>query len=59
MNPTNYRPTSLLIYFLKVFKTSLYIRLTEHFNSSKLLVGNPFGFRKGVANEDAIFKLTN
>jgi len=35
----------------------LYIKLTEHFNSNKLLVGNQFGFRKGVATEDAIFKL--
>ena len=29
------------------------------FNSNKLLVGNQFGFRKVIATEDAIFKLTN
>ena len=34
-------------------------KLTEHFYSNELLVGNQFGFRKGVATEDAIFKLTN
>jgi len=45
--------------FSKVFKNALYIRLTEHFNSSKLLAGNQFGFRKGVATKDAILKLTN
>jgi len=28
------------------FKKALYIRLTEHLNINKLLVGNPFGFRK-------------
>jgi len=39
--------------------TTLYIRLTEHFNTNKLLVRNEFGFRKGIATEDAIFKLTN
>jgi len=37
----------------------LYIRLLEHFYSNKLLVGNQFGFRKGVTTEDASFKLTN
>jgi len=35
------------------------MRLSEHFYSNKLLVGNKFGFRKGIATEDAIFKLTN
>jgi hypothetical protein len=43
----------------KVFEKALYIRLIEHFNANKLLVGNQFGFRKGIATEDAIFKLTN
>ena len=37
----------------------MYIRLTEHFYSNKLLVGNQFGFRKGISIEDAIFRLTN
>jgi len=59
MNPTNYRPISLLTSFSMVFEKALYIRLNEHFNSNKLLVGNQFGFRKGIATEDAIFNLTN
>jgi hypothetical protein len=33
--------------------------LTAHFNTNKLLVGNQFGFRKGIATEDVIFKLIN
>jgi len=45
--------------FWKVFQKALYIRRTEHFNTNKLLVGNQFGFRKGIAIEDVIFKLTN
>jgi len=44
---------------LKVFGKALYIRLNKHFYSKKLLEGNEFGFRKGIATEDAIFKLTN
>jgi len=59
MNPTNYRPISLLTSFSLVLEKALYIRLTEHCNSNKLLVGNQFGFRKGIATEDDIFKLTN
>jgi hypothetical protein len=48
-NPTNYRPISLLTSFSKVFEKALYIRLTEHFNTNKLLVENQFDFRKGIA----------
>jgi hypothetical protein len=59
MNPTNYRPISLLPWFSKVYEKALYNRLTENFNTNKLLVGNQFGFRKGIATEDAIFKQTN
>jgi len=59
MNPTHYRPISLLTSFSKVFEKALCVRLTEYFNTNKLLVGNQFGFRKGIATEDAFFKLTN
>ena len=59
MNPTNCRPISLLTSFSKVFEKALYFRLTEHFYGNKLPVGNQFGFRKGIATEDAIFILTN
>ena len=59
MNPTNYRPISLLTSFLKIFEKSLYNRITEHLNTHKLLVGHQFGFRKDTATEDAIFKLMN
>jgi hypothetical protein len=59
MNPTNYRPMPLLTSLSKVFEKASYMRLTEYFNTNKLLVGNQFGFRKSVATEYAIFKLTN
>ena len=45
--------------FSKVFEKAVFNRLTAHFNTNKLLVGNKFGFRKGIATEDAIFKLIN
>jgi hypothetical protein len=59
MNPANYRPVSLLATFAKVLEKALYIRLIGHFNTHQLLVDNQFGFRKGTATEDAIYKLTN
>jgi Notch-like protein len=59
MNPTNYRPISLLTSFSKVFEKALYILVTEHLNTNNLPVGNQSGFRKGTATEDAIFKFTN
>jgi len=40
MNPTKYRPISLLTSFSKVFEKALYIRVTEHLNTNNLLVGN-------------------
>ena len=59
MSPTSYRPISLLTSFSKIFEKALYISITEHFYSNKLLVGNQCGFGKGIATEDAIFKLMN
>jgi hypothetical protein len=59
MNSTNYRPILPLTSFSKVFEKALFNRLTAHLNTNKLRVGNEFGFTKGVATEDAIFKLIN
>jgi len=59
MNLTNYTPTSLLTSFSKVFEKALFNRLTAHFNTNQLLVGNQFGFRKGITTADVIFKLIN
>jgi len=35
------------------------LKRPAHFDTNKLLVGNQFGFRKGIATEDAISKLIN
>jgi hypothetical protein len=58
-DPANYRPISSRTSFSKVLEKVLHIRLSEHLNCNKLLVYNKFGFRKGIAVNDVIFKLTN
>jgi hypothetical protein len=37
---------------------ALYNRLIEYLNNNKILNSQQFGFRKNLATEDAIFKLT-
>jgi hypothetical protein len=44
MNPPNYRPISPLTSFSKVSEKAVFNRLTAHFSTNKLLVGNQFGF---------------
>ena len=45
--------------FQEFLKKALYIRLTEYLYNNKLLVENQYGFWKGLANDDATFKLIN
>jgi hypothetical protein len=59
MNYSNYRPISLLISFSRIFEKAIYIRLTEYLLNNKILSDSQYGFRKGLATENAIFKLIN
>jgi hypothetical protein len=56
---TNITPTiiSLLTSFSKVLENALYNRLIEYLSNNNVLVENQFGFRKGYATDNAIFKL--
>jgi hypothetical protein len=58
-NYTNYRPISLLTSFSKIFEKAIYIRLTEYLLNNKMLSDSQYGFWKGLATENAIFKLIN
>jgi hypothetical protein len=55
----HYGPLSILTYFSKFFHKALYRRLTDYFDTNKLLVTNQYGFQKGQRTDDAIFKLIN
>jgi hypothetical protein len=59
MNYTNYRPISLLTSFSKIFEKAIYIRLTEYLLNNKILSDSHYGFQKGLATENVIFKLIN
>jgi hypothetical protein len=45
--------------FSKIFEKAIYIRLTEYFLKNKILTDSQYGFQKGLATENAIFKLIN
>jgi hypothetical protein len=52
----NYRPISLLTMFLKY---AMYYRLNQHLQINNILVGEQYGFRKGLSTEYAAYSLTN
>jgi hypothetical protein len=58
IDPSNYRRISLLTSFSKAFGKALYNRLIEHINNNNILVRQQLDFRKRLATDDAIFKLT-
>jgi hypothetical protein len=55
---TNCRPISLLTTFCKVLEKVMYSKLSQHMHCNNILVPELFGFRKGIATEDASHKLT-
>jgi hypothetical protein len=61
MNISNYGPKLLLTLFSKVFEEVMYrySSITGHLNNNKILVEEHFEFRKKLAREETIYKLTN
>jgi len=57
--PSNYRPISLLTSFSKVFEKALFNRIIKHIEKNNIPSNQQFGFRKGYATDDAIFRLTH
>jgi hypothetical protein len=56
---TNYIPISLLISFSKILETLMFNRLNQYLKVNRILVQEPFGYRKGIFIEKAIFTLTD
>ena len=55
----NYRPTSILPAFSKLFEKCMAVRLVNFLDKFKLLNVNQFGFRRGMSTVDAVLKFTN
>jgi hypothetical protein len=56
-DPANYRPTSLLSSFSKVFERLIFNRLYEHININNILDINQYGFRPNSSTEKVSHKL--
>ena len=56
---TNYRPIALLMVFSKVLEKAMHSRLSQHLNTDNILVTEQYGFKKGISNKDAAYRLTD
>ena len=57
--PGNYRPTSLLSVFNRLFEKTMYNRLKSFFSKHCLLYESQYGFRKQRSTEHAILDIVN
>jgi hypothetical protein len=56
---TNYRPISLLTFFLKFFEKVIYQRLYDHVTCYTILANERYRFRNNHSTDKAIYHLTN
>jgi len=56
---TNYRHISLLTVFSEVFKKTMHSRLSQNVPANNIFVTEQYGFRKGIATENDVFRLTD
>jgi Reverse transcriptase (RNA-dependent DNA polymerase). len=54
----NHAPISLLTVFNKILEKVRHNRLSPHLHINKTLLPEQFGFRKGISNKNAAYKLT-
>jgi len=54
----NYVPISLIVVFNKILGKVMHNRLSQHLHINKTLLLEQLGFRKGMSNENAAYKLT-
>jgi hypothetical protein len=58
-NMANYRPICLLKAFSKVIETTMCHKLNHHLQLNNILVGEQYGFRKGLSTENAAYTLAD
>jgi hypothetical protein len=59
LQPSNYRPISILPVLSKVFEKLFMRRMLSFFEEFNILSNNQFGFRKGKSTVDAIIRLVD
>ena len=55
----NYRPTSLLSNFKRIFEKIMYNRMKDYIDKHNLLYSSQYGFRKGHSTQHAILNIVN
>lgn len=59
LDPSKYRPISLLPILSKIFEKVILHRLNTHLAVNRLISGRQFGYRKGVGTSDAVDTLVD
>ena len=57
LDPSNYRPISLLSNIDKIFEKLIYCRIYSFLESNKIIYHRQFGFRKGHSTEHALLSM--
>ena len=58
LNPSNYRPISILNFTSKIFEKLLHTRLITYLDKNKLLYKNQYGYRKNHSTSHAVLNVT-
>ena len=58
LNPSNYRPISILNFTSKIFEKLLHTRLITYLDKNKLLYKNQYGYRKNHRTSHAVLNVT-
>lgn len=59
LDPSNYRPISLLSSLSKIIEKVVNTRLMSYLEKKGRIVDNQYGFRQGKSTEDAVLRLTS
>lgn len=58
LDPSNYRPISLITNFTKIFEKIIKKRLTSYLQKYNIISAKQYGFQAGISTQDAIIYLT-
>ena len=58
LDPSNYRPISLITNFAKIFEKIIKKRLTSYLQKYNIISAKQYGFQAGISTQDAIVFLT-